>query len=137
MNRQDAKDAKIEPNKRLDRLARTVIGAAIEVHRHLGPGYLESLYEEALSIELGLRRIPFERQKPIAVNYNGHGIGEGRVDLIVGDELLVELKAVEALAPIHKAQVISYLKATERHLGLLINFNVPVLRSGIQRVVLS
>jgi GxxExxY protein len=137
MNRQDAKDAKIEPNKRLDRLARTVIGAAIEVHRHLGPGYLESLYEEALSIELGLRRIPFERQKPIAVNYKGHAIGEGRVDLIVGDELLVELKAVEALAPIHKAQVLSYLKATEFHLGLLINFNVPVLRSGIQRVVLS
>jgi len=137
MNRQDAKDAKIEPHITLDRLARTVIGAAIEVHRHLGPGYLENLYEEALSIELGLRRIPFERQKAVAVNYKGHGIGEGRVDLMVGDELLVELKAVEALAPIHKAQVISYLKATECHLGLLINFNVPVLRGGIQRVVLS
>ena len=71
MNRQGAKHAKIEPNKRLDRLARTVIGAAIEVHRHVGPGYLESLSEEALSIELGRRRIPFERQKPIAVNYKG------------------------------------------------------------------
>ena len=137
MNRQDAKNAKIEPNKRLDRLARTVIGAAIEVHRHLGPGYLESLYEEALTIELALRGISFQRQKPIAVTYKGHAIGEGRVDLVVSDELLVELKAVEALAPIHKAQVISYLKATEYHLGLLINFNVPVLRSGIQRVVLS
>ena len=137
MNRQDAKNAKIEPHITLDRLARTVIGAAIEVHRHLGPGYLESLYEEALSIELGLRHIPFERQKPVAVNYKGHEIGEGRVDLLVGNELLVELKAVEALAPIHKAQVISYLKATGCHLGLLVNFNVPVLKSGIQRVVLS
>jgi len=128
MNRQGAKHAKIEPNKRLDRLARTVIGAAIEVHRHVGPGYLESLSEEALSIELGRRRIPFERQKPIAVNYKGYGIGEGRVDLIVGGELLVELKAGEALAPIHTAQVLPYLKATERHLGLLINVNGPVLR---------
>jgi GxxExxY protein len=71
------------------------------------------------------------------VSYKGHGIGEGRLDLLVGDELLVELKAVEALAPIHKAQVISYLKATELHLGLLINFNVPVLKSGIQRIVRS
>ncbi len=137
MNRQDAKTAKIEPHKTLDRLAQTVSGAAIEIHRHLGPGYPESLYEEALSIELGLRQIAFERQKPVAVNYKGREIGEGRVDLVVGDELLVELKAVEALAPIHRAQVISYLKATERHLALLINFNVPVLRSGIQRVVLS
>ena len=137
MNRQDAKDSKVEPSKGVDKLARSVIGAAIEVHRHLGPSCLESLYEEALSIELDLRRIPFERQKAVAVNYKGHGIGEGRVDLMVGDGLLVELKAVEALAPIHKAQVMSYLKATECHLGLLINFNVPVLRGGIQRVVLS
>jgi GxxExxY protein len=137
MNRQDAKDAKIEPSRRLDRLARTVIGAAIEVHRHLGPGYLEGVYEEALVVELGLRGVPFERQKPIAVTYKGHNVGEGRVDLLVGDELLVELKAVEALAPIHKAQLLSYLKATGCHLGLLINFNVPVLRAGVQRVVLS
>ena len=137
MNRQDAKDAKIEPSRRLDRLARTVIGAAIEVHRHLGPGYLEGVYEEALVVELGLRGVLFERQKPIAVTYKGHNVGEGRVDLLVGDELLVELKAVEALAPIHKAQLLSYLKATGCHLGLLINFNVPVLRAGVQRVVLS
>ncbi len=137
MNRQDAKDAKIEPNKRLDRLARTVIGAAIEVHRHLGPGYLECVYEEALAVELDLRHIPYERQKAFAVDYKGRTIGEGRLDFLVGDELLVELKAVEALAPIHKAQVISYLKATQHQLGLLINFNVPVLRNGIQRVVLS
>lgn len=88
-------------------------------------------------IELALRGIPFERQKPVPVSYKGHSVGEGRIDLLVAADLLVELKAVEALAPIHTAQVISYLKATRLHLGLLINFNVPVLRAGIQRVVLS
>lgn len=137
MNRQDAKLFKVEPNKDVDRLARSVIGAAIEVHRHLGPGFLESVYEEALVVELGLRGIPFERQKPVPVDYKEHHVGEGRVDLLVGYELLVELKAVETLAPIHKAQVISYLRATGLHLGLLINFNVPILRAGIQRIVLS
>ena len=137
MNRQDAKAGKVEPNQRVDRLAREVIGAAIEVHRHLGPGFLESVYEEALVIELTLRGIPFERQRPVPVSYKERNVGEGRVDLLVAQELLVELKAVEALAPIHKAQVISYLKAMGLHLGLLINFNVPVLRAGIQRVVLS
>ena len=137
MNRQDAKAGKVEPNQRVDRLAREVIGAAIEVHRHLGPGFLESVYEEALVIELTLRGIPFERQRPVPVSYKERNVGEGRVDLLVVQELLVELKAVEALAPIHKAQVISYLKAMGIHLGLLINFNVPVLRAGIQRVVHS
>ena len=137
MNRQGAMVAKVEPSKRLDRLARAVVGAALEVHRHLGAGYLESVYEEALAVELGLRNIPYVRQKVFGVSYKEHEIGEGRLDLLVGDELLVELKAVEALAPIHKAQVISYLKATGLHLGLLINFNVPVLRDGIQRIVRS
>jgi len=137
LNRQGAMVAKVEPSKRLDRLARAVVGAALEVHRHLGAGYLESVYEEALAVELGLRNIPYVRQKAFGVSYKEHGIGEGRLDLLVGDELLVELKAVEALAPIHKAQVISYLKATDLHLGLLINFNVPVLRDGIQRIVRS
>ena len=122
-NRQGAKNAMTEPSKRLDRLARMVIGAAIEVHRHLGPGYLESVYEEALIVELGLRSGPFERQVPIRVVYKGHDIGDGRLDLLVDTELIVEMKAVEMLAPIHSAQVISYLKATGRHLGLLINFN--------------
>ena len=137
MNRQGAMVAKVEPSKRLNRLARAVVGAALEVHRHLGAGYLESVYEEALAVELGLRNIPYVRQKVFGVSYKEHEIGEGRLDLLVGDELLVELKAVEALAPIHKAQVISYLKATGLHLGLLINFNVPVLRDGIQRIVRS
>jgi len=127
----------IEPDRQVDELAHAVIGAAIEVHRHLGPGYLESVYEEALCVELRLRDIPFERQRPIAVNYKGVSVGEGRVDMLFGGRLIVELKAVEALAPIHKAQVISYLKTMELQLGLLINFHTPVLRDGIQRVVLS
>lgn len=126
-----------EPGERIDTLARTVIGAAIEVHRTLGPGFLESVYEEALGIELGLRHIAYTRQTPIALCYKGHPVGESRLDLFVEDTLVVELKAVESLAPIHTAQVISYLKATGCPLGLLINFNVPILKRGIKRVVLS
>jgi len=121
-----------EPSAELDRLANAVIGAAIEVHRVLGP-----VYEEALAVELELRGIPFARQIPAAVDYKGHAVGEGRLDLLVGGKLVVELKAVEALAPIHSAQVISYLKATGHELGLLINFNVALLKEGIRRIVLS
>ena len=128
---------RVEPSRELDELAPKVIGAAIEVHRHLGPGYLESVYEEAVAIEFGLRDIPFERQVPVSRDYKGHKVGEGRLDFLVGKKLLGELEAVETLIPVHKAQVISYLKATGLHLALLINFNVPVLRDGIQRIVLS
>jgi len=126
-----------EPNADVDEVARRVIGAAIEVHRHLGPGFLESVYEEALCVELGLREIPFDRQQPIGVEYKGHSVGQGRLDLLVRGKLLVELKAVDRLAPIHTAQVISYLKATRLHLGLLINFNVPLLKDGIRRIIWS
>ena len=125
----------IEPDQKTDEMARAVIGAAIEVHRQLGPGFLESLYEEALGMELENRQIPFERQKEISVLYQGRQIGAQRVDFLVGQSLIVELKAVKALAEIHKAQVISYLKATHLSLGLLINFNVPVLKDGIKRIV--
>jgi GxxExxY protein len=128
---------RMEPAPQLDALAQQVVSAAIEVHRHLGPGYLESVYEEALAIELKAREVAYVRQPPISVEYKGHAIGEGRADFLVGGELLVELKAVDQLAPIHKAQVISYLKAMQLRLGLLINFNVAVLRDGVQRVVLS
>jgi GxxExxY protein len=141
-NRQDAKCAKKEelmrePGKEIDDLANAVIGVAIEVHRVLGPGYLESVYEEAMVVELGLRGIGFERQKSIHVEYKGRAVGEGRLDLLVGGRLIVELKAIEALAPIHTAQVLSYLKTLGLPLGLLINFNVPLLMHGIKRIVLS
>ena len=98
---------------------------------------MESLYEEALSIELTVRGIPFERQKRIAVSYKGKNIGEGRIDLLVKNTVVVELKTVEALAPVHKAQLISYLKATGKQVGLLINFNVSLLKDGIKRVIYS
>jgi GxxExxY protein len=137
MNRQDAKDAKREPDPRVDELAHAVIGAAIEVHRLLGPGYLESVYQRALEVELQLRGIPFQPQRPAAVLYKGQDVGEGVLDFLVGEVLVVELKVADALAPIHKAQVISYLKATGLHLGLLINFNSVLLKDGIQRVILS
>jgi GxxExxY protein len=125
----------IEPDKKTDELAHAVIGAAIEVHRQLGPGFLESVYEEALCVELAAGKIFFERQKEINVIYKGYQIGRQRVDLLVGQVLIVELKTIEEFAEIHKAQLISYLKATGPSLGLLINFNVPVLKNGIQRVV--
>jgi len=141
LNRQDAKFAKgssvVEPAAEIDHLAYSVIGAAIEVHSLLGPGYLESVYEEALAVELNLRGIAFERQVSVAVNYKGQDVGAARLDILVHRQLVVELKAVDALAPIHKAQVISYLKALNLPLGLLINFNVPLLKSGIKRIVLT
>ena len=121
----------------MDQLARAVISAAIEVHRILGLGFLESVYEEALCVELSLRGIEFSDRFPIAVDYKGHPVGESRLDLVVGGALVVELKAVDALGPVHSAQIISYLRATGHHLGLLINFNVPLLKEGIRRVVLS
>jgi GxxExxY protein len=114
-----------------------VFDAAMEVHRVLGPGFGENVYERALCIELDLRGISFSRQPVTAVSYKGHCVGEGRLDLLVGDRLVVELKALPALAPVHTAQLLAYLKATERQLGLLINFDVPRLASGVKRVVLS
>jgi len=126
-----------EPSQEVDDLARKVIGAAIEVHRALGPGYLESVYEEALAYEIGLYNIPYERQVKVKVAYKGHSVGEGKLDLLVAKILPVELKAVDALAPIHQAQLLSYLKMTGLQLGLLINFNVPLLKQGIKRVIFS
>ncbi|MCA9248790.1 MAG: GxxExxY protein [Planctomycetales bacterium] len=126
-----------EPSKEVDELARFVIGAAIEVHQVLGAGFLESVYENALAIELKLRKIEFERQCPVHLEYKGKAVGEARLDFLVGKRLIVELKAVDDIAPIHHAQVINYLRATKLELGLLINFNVPLLKQGIHRIVLT
>ncbi|MDX1992175.1 MAG: GxxExxY protein [bacterium] len=123
-------------NERLNALTEKVIGAAIEVHRTLGPGFLESTYEEALSYELELRGIEHERQFPVEVSYKRKSVGQGRVDICVEKRLIVELKTVEALLPIHTAQVMAYLKATSIKFGLLINFNVPVLKQGLKRIAL-
>ncbi len=124
-----------EPCVELDQLAHDVIGAAIEVHRVLGPGFLESTYAKALDIELRHRNMACIREAPVKLTYRGERLGEGRVDLLVNNSLIVELKAVAQLAPIHEAQVISYLKATGLQLGLLINFNVPTLKEGIKRII--
>ena len=139
-DRQDAKVAKVlptEPNSRLDDFARRVIGAAIEVHRHLGPGFAELVYEEALAVEFQLREIPFERQPPLRVTYKGHRVGDGRPDFVVGGSLIVEVKAVTQLLPVHSAQVLSYLKASRSQLGLLLNFKEAMMRKGVRRIVLG
>jgi len=120
----------------VERLANKVIGAAIEVHRHLGPGFGENIYHEALCTELRLCGIPFAKEVAVNIDYKGHPIGTGRLDMLVDSQLIVELKAVDTLAPIHTAQVISYLKATRLSLALLINFNVYLLKQGIKRIVL-
>ena len=113
-----------------------VIGAAIEVHKALGPGLLESVYEECLSRELDLRDIPYERQKELPVEYKGAKLESGyRLDIVVANKLIIELKTCESLEPIHTAQLLTYLKLTGIKVGLLINFNVPVLKEGIKRLV--
>jgi GxxExxY protein len=122
-------------HEEIEYYANLVIGAAIEVHREIGPGYLEAAYEGALAHEFDLRHIPYEQQAPIGVTYKQVLVGQSRLDFLVGECLVVELKAVEGLSPIHQAQVISYLKATGLNLGLLINFNVTMLKSGLRRVV--
>jgi GxxExxY protein len=113
-----------------------IIGAAIEVHKHLGPGLLESAYEECLCRELDLRGIDFKRQVPLPLSYKGLKLDCGyRLDLLVEDKVIVELKTVEAIAPIHEAQILTYLKLRDIRLGLIINFNVPLLVEGIRRLV--
>jgi GxxExxY protein len=113
-----------------------IIGCAIEVHRTLGPGLLESIYEKALCFELQSRGIKVHAQLAIPVVYKGQSLGEHRLDLLVEDQVIVELKAVDRLDPVFHAQVLSYLRLTGKHIGLLINFNVPVLKDGIKRIML-
>jgi GxxExxY protein len=134
---EDDLDEAIEPTDALNKLASTVIGAAIEVHRILGPGFLESVYENALCIELRLRGVQFVRQAVFPVTYKNEVAGEHRIDLMIDHALIVELKAIDSLSAIHTAQAISYLKITGKQLCLLINFNVRLLKDGIKRIVHS
>jgi GxxExxY protein len=114
-----------------------IIAAAIEVHRQLGPGLLESTYEECFCRELQLRKVPFERQVGLPLEYKGVRVECGyRIDVIVNNEVVVEIKAVEAIHPVFQAQLLTYLKLTGMRVGLLINFHVPVLKDGIIRRVL-
>jgi len=121
-----------------EHLTEQVIGAAIEVHRELGPGLMESVYEECLCHELHLQKLKFERQMALPVRYKGISLDCGyRIDLVVEDSLILELKCMEHILPVHEAQPLTYLKLTGKRVGLILNFNVPVLtRGGIVRKVL-
>lgn len=120
-----------------EELTEAIIGAAIEVHRTLGPGLLESAYEECLCHELQLRGLGYTRQIPMPVVYKGVRLDCGyRIDLLVEDKVVLELKTVEKLAPIHEAQLLTYLRLSGKRVGLLINFHSPVLKDGIKRMVL-
>lgn len=119
-----------------ENIAHEIVDAAIAVHRALGPGLLESAYEHCLVYELTKRGVKVERQKELPIVYQGMRLDAGyRIDLLVGDAVIVELKAVAHLEPLHEAQVLSYLKLSGRHIGLLINFNVRLLKDGLRRLV--
>jgi GxxExxY protein len=121
-----------------DPLSNRVIGCAIEVHRELGPGLLESAYEQCLAAELSRAGIPFQVQVDLRVSYKGTRLDCGyRIDLLVDQRLIVELKSIEQLLKIHEAQILTYMKLAKVNVGLLMNFNVPVLKKGIKRFLLS
>ncbi len=122
--------------ERINQVTQKVIGAAIEVHKHLGPGLLESAYEECMCHELTLRGSAFDRQMPLPVRYKGVKLDCGyRLDIVVQNMLILELKACEKIEPIHRAQLLTYLKLSGIRLGLLLNFGVPVMKDGIVRIV--
>jgi len=126
----------MEEKDRLDSITRRIIGAAIEVHRRLGPGLLESAYATCLAFELRHMDLQIEEQRPLPVVYRDVKLDCGyRLDLVVEDSVVVEIKAVDQLAPIHDAQLLSYLRLSDRRVGLLINFHVRVLKNGLKRIV--
>ena len=120
----------------LEDLIHKVIGCCITVHRALGPGLLEGIYSRAVSIELQANGIPFETEKPVPVYYRGHLLCHQRLDFVVNGEVVLEIKSVEQLVTINRAQLLSYLRASKLPVGLLMNFNVTVLQDGIRRLVL-
>ena len=120
----------------MNALTREIIGAAIEIHRILGPGLLESTYEECMVFELSERGIGVRRQLEIPVRYKGRRLNAGyRVDLMVNEEVIVELKSIQRIEPIHEAQLLTYLRVADKRFGLLLNFNVPVMKQGIRRLI--
>ena len=132
-----ATEAPRTPRKHeLDWLTDKIIGCAIEVHRNLGPGLMEATYENAFCFELSAAELKFRRQVPYPILYKGGKIGEYRLDLVVEDAVVVEIKSVERLDPVFEAQVIAYLRISGKPVGLLINFNIDLLKKGIRRFVL-
>ena len=126
-------DEEMEPDPDRNRITNAIIGCGIAVHRELGPGQLELAYEKAMSIEMDFRGIRYQRQSPVLLMYRGQVVGEGRLDFLVENQVIVDLKAVEQIAPAHKVQMISYLRMTKLRLGLIMNFNVSRLVDGIKR----
>ena len=120
----------------LEMLMHRTIGCCIAVHRALGPGLLESIYSRAVCIELDTQGIAFETEKPFPIMYRGQLLCHQRLDFVVAGRLVLEIKAVDHLDPVHHAQLLSYLRASKLRAGLLINFNVPVLQNGLKRIVL-
>jgi GxxExxY protein len=120
----------------LNEITEKIIGCAIEVHRHLGPGLLEHAYEEALCIEFQLQGLDYQRQVAAPLTYKGRAIGEYRVDLLVEDAVVVEIKSVERYDPVFEAQVLTYLRMTGKRIGLLVNFNSRLVKNGIKRFIL-
>ncbi|MDG1241936.1 MAG: GxxExxY protein [Opitutae bacterium] len=120
-----------------EELTKNIISAAIEVHRYWGPGLVESIYEKSLAVELEKRAIPFKRQLKLELNYKGVVLDEDiRLDFIIEDKIVVDLKEVQELAPVFDAQLLTYMRLTKCRVGLLMNFNVPVLKDGIKQLVL-
>lgn len=127
----------MNPLDQTNQITQAVIGAAIEVHRALGPGLLESAYSECLAREFSLREIPFQRELQVPISYKGVHLDCGyRLDFLIADLVILEVKAVQEIEPVHNAQLLSYLKLTSKRVGLLINFHVPVLKDGIIRKIL-
>ena len=129
-------DEEDEPDPELNAITNGIIGAAIEVHRELGPGHEEHVYQKAMEVELAARGVPFLAQHRIELRYRGHVVGQGRLDFLIRDAVIVEIKSVETLARVHTAQALAYLRITHYRLAIVINFNVAKLIDGVRRVAL-
>jgi GxxExxY protein len=127
-------DEDLEPDPELNRITNAIIGAAIAVHRELGPGHLEAIYGRALGIEFEHRGIAFQKELPITLSYRGQVVGCGRLDFLVEGCVIVELKSIEAIGPVRRAQMLTYLRITKHKLGIILNFNVAKLVDGIRRI---
>jgi len=131
---EDFVDEDMEPDPELNRITNAVIGAAIAVHRELGPGHVEAIYGRALAIEFAHRGIAFQKESPITLSYRGQAVGNGRLDFLVEGRVILELKSIEAIGPVQRAQMLTYLRITHHRLGIILNFNVARLVDGIRRI---
>jgi GxxExxY protein len=127
-------DDDMEPDPKLNRITNAIIGAAIAVHRELGPGHLEAIYGRALAIEFAHRGIGFQKEVPVTLAYRGQVVGNGRLDFLVEGCVILELKSIESIGPVQRAQMLTYLRITHHKLGIILNFNVARLVDGIRRI---